>query len=169
MRPTSLVSRSFLLAVLFAALALPAAAQSYEGIVNGDFVRAHFTLKDGEVVKFEEFKTKTFPTATVVWGKPEKGDNMRIKAGVAPSGSKFMVVFADLKNEKEFERILATYKDGETVTGVGRRAVWSAKWKQISVLLSPKLAIHVHLDPPGTDDLKQSLITLAKAVAKRLR
>jgi hypothetical protein len=157
------------LAFLLACLASPAYAQSYGDVVNAAFVRTHFKMKDGEDVKFEEFKTKTFPTATVVWGQPEKNDKARLAAGVAPSGSKLMVVFAELKNEKEFERILSTYKDGEAVQGVGRRAIWSAKWKQLSVLLSPKLAIHVHLDHPGVEDLKATLVALAKDIAKRLR
>ena len=166
----SMLRRHFLLlAAAFVAIAHVASAQSHEGVVNGEFVRRHFPMKNGEVVKFEEFTTKTFPTATVVWGLADKKDKARIAAGVAPSGSRLMVVFADLKNEKEFERILATYKDGEAVAGVGRRAVWSAKWKQISVLVSPKLAIHVHLDHAGTEDLKAALIVLAQDLAKRLR
>jgi hypothetical protein len=143
-------------------------SQQYSGIINGEYVRRHFRLKSGEVVKFEEFKTKTYPTATVVWGKPEKTDDMRIKAGVAPSGSKLMVIFNEIKSEKEFDRVLGTYKDGERVTGIGRKAVWSQKWKQLSVLLSPKLLIHVHLDHPGTTNLKASLVAIARDIDKKL-
>lgn len=163
--PRRLAALAFLLSFLVST----AYAQTYEDVVNAAFVRTHFKMKDGEDVKFEEFMTKTYPTATVVWGRPDKRDKQRVKAGVAPSGSKLMVVFADLTSEKDFERILSTYKDGETVKGVGRQAIWSAKWKQLSVLISPKLAIHVHLEHPGVVDLKETLVTLAKAIAKRIR
>lgn len=143
-------------------------SQTYSGIITGEYVRRHFKLKAGEVVKFEEFKTKTFPTATVVWGKPDRGDEMRIKAGVAPAGSKLMVVFTEIKSEKEFDRVLGTYKDGEPVKGVGRKAVWSEKWKQLTVLLSPRLLIHVHLDNPGTTNLKASLVAVARDIDRKL-
>lgn len=168
MRLLNLIAAIAILAVL-PVLQTSAQPGNFDGIVNGAFVRKHFALKDGEVIKFEEYKKKTFPTATVVWGQPDRGDEKRIRAGVAPSGSKLMVVFAELRNEKEFERVLATYRDGEAVQGIGRRAVWSAKWKQLSVLLSPTLAIHVHLDHPPVTDLKAELVALAREIAKKLK
>ncbi|MFZ1730100.1 MAG: hypothetical protein WBQ23_13915 [Bacteroidota bacterium] len=155
--------------VLFILMATGLWSQSYDTIITGDYVRKHFKMKEGEVVKFEEFKKKTFPTATVVWGVPDKSDAMRIKAGVAPSGSKLMVVFTELKSEKEYDRIPSTYKDGVVLTGVGKKAVWSEKWKQISVLVTPKLLIHVHLDHAGTTDLKAALISIAKDIEKRVK
>jgi hypothetical protein len=158
-----------LVSLLLLAFLTPAWSQKYGDIVNGDYVRRHFELKEGEVVKFEEFKKKTYPTATVVWGAPEKRDQMRIKAGVAPSGSKLMVVFADLRHESEFGRVLNTYKDGVEVNGLGRRAVFSQKWKQLSVLVSSALAIHVHLDHAGGKDLKSDLIAIARDLAKKLK
>lgn len=147
----------------------PAWSQKYSDVVNGDYVRRHFVLKEGEIIKFEEFKKKTYPTATVVWGAPEKRDQMRVKAGVAPSGSKLMVVFAELRNESEFGRVLTTYKDGVEVTGIGRKAVFSEKWKQISVLVSSALAIHVHLDHSGVKDLKTDLAAIARDLSKKLK
>ncbi|MFA6233889.1 MAG: hypothetical protein WC824_06845 [Bacteroidota bacterium] len=155
--------------VLFIALTAAAWSQSYESIITGDYVRKHFKLKQGEVVKYEDFKKTTFPTATVVWGTPEKSDAERIKAGVAPAGSKLLVVFTDLKDEKEYDRIPSTYKDGVVITGVGRKAVWSEKWKQISVLLTPKLLVHIHLDHPGTKDLKAALIAIARDIDKKIK
>jgi hypothetical protein len=155
--------------VLFILLTAGLWSQSYDSIITGDYVRKHFKLKAGEVVKFEEFKKKTFPTATVIWGVPDEQDDMRIKAGTAPSGSKLMVVFTDLRDEKEYDRIPSTYKDGVALTGVGRKAVWSEKWKQISVLLKPRLLVHVHLDHPQTTDLKASLISIVKDIEKRVK
>lgn len=158
-----------LVVLLFLTLLAPAWSQKYGGIVTGDYVRRHFELKNGEIIKFEEFKKKTYPTATVVWGAPEKHDQMRVKAGVAPSGSKLMVMFAELQHETEFGRVLQTYKDGVEVKGIGRRAVYSDKWKQISVLVSSALAIHVHLDHVGVKDLKAELTDIARYVAKKLK
>lgn len=154
--------------ILFLGLISIAWGQQFSGILTGDYVRHHFKLGKGEVVKFEEFTKKTYPTATVVWGKPDKRDDLRIKAGVAPSGNRLMVVFNEIKSETEFDRVLGTYKDGERITGIGRKAVWSKKWKQLSVLLSPKLLIHVHLDHPGTTNLKASLVAIARDIDKKL-
>ncbi len=155
--------------ICFVLFSLVASSQSYERIITGDYVRKHFKLEKGEEVKFEEFKKKTYPTATVVWGLPDKKDDIRIKAGVAPSGSKLMVVFTDIRDEKEFDRVPATYKDGAAVTGIGRKAVWSEKWKQLSVLLTSKLMVHIHLDHPATQDLKAALIAIARDIEKSVK
>lgn len=146
-----------------------AAQQPYKNIITGEYVRKHFKFNPGEVVKFEEFKKKSYPTATVVWGVPDKHDEMRIKAGVAPDGSKLMVVFTELRNEKEYDRVPSTYKDAVVISGVGRKAVWSEKWKQISVLLKSKLLVHIHLDHAGSTDLKSELIAIARDIEKKLK
>ncbi|MBE0646037.1 MAG: hypothetical protein IH600_18285 [Bacteroidetes bacterium] len=156
-------------ALCLVSFTLIASSQPYDRIITGDYVRQHFKLQKGEVIKFEEFKKKTYPTATVVWGVPDKQDEARIKAGVAPSGSKLMVVFTDIRTEKEYDRVPSTYKDGVEVSGIGRKAVWSEKWKQLSVLLTPKLIVHIHLDHQGTTDLKEALIAVAKDIQKSVR
>ncbi len=161
--------RLFFSALSFLFLSVAAFSQPYDHIITGDYVRKHFALAKGEEVKFEEFKKKTYPTATVVWGVPEKGDALRLKAGVAPSGSKLLVVFAEVGAEKDFERVRATYKDGSPVTGIGRKAVMSEKWKQLSVLLNSKLIVHIHLDHPGTTDLKTKLIAIARDIQAAIK
>ena len=60
--------RLFFSALSFLFLSVAAFSQPYDHIITGDYVRKHFALAKGEEVKFEEFKKKTYPTATVVWG-----------------------------------------------------------------------------------------------------
>lgn len=163
------MKRLSLVVALFLTFLTPALSQKYSDIVTGEYVRLHFELKDGETIKYDKFEKKTYPTATVVWGVPDKRDKARVMAGVAPSGSKLMVVFADLRHESEFSRVLQTYKDGVELKGIGRRAVFSEKWKQISVLVSSALAIHVHLDHAGAKDLKTDLATIAQDLSKKLK
>ncbi len=164
MRRFSYILFSFIFLTAFAA-----AQQPYKQIITGEYVRNHFKLKAGEVVKLEEFKKKTYPTATVVWGMPDKRDAVRIQAGIAPSGSKLMVVFTELKNAREYDRVPATYKDAVVINGVGQKAVWSRKWKQLSVLMTPKLLVHVHLDHTGVGDLKTELISIARDIENKVK
>ena len=136
-------------------------------IFSEDYLRSEFTFMAGDELKYAECKKKTFPTCTYVWGATSDKDVALIKAGLTPKGNKLTVIYAQAGSSKDFQRVLATYSDAETVNGLGEEAVWSNKRKQLSLMTDNYLIVHVNIRAKGVDDLREKTIVIAKKVLEK--
>lgn len=127
-------------------------ASAQNNIITKAYLQSAFEFQDGEKLKYAECKKKSYPTCTYIWGEPSKKDAARIKYGLAPKGKKLMVIYAQARSLKDFERVLKTYSDAVNVKGLGSKAVWSAKRQQLSLITNKNLIIHVNVDDTMSSD-----------------
>lgn len=145
-------------------------ARSYDNIITSEYLQETFTFQPGEKMKHAECGKRSYPTCTYVWGKPssEKRKAIEKKYGLAPEGKKLMVVYAQVKSQKDFDRVLKVYKDAVEVKGLGSKAVWSAQRKQLSLITKDNLIIHVNVDGTMCKEPMQKAKTTAKQVLQKL-
>lgn len=145
-------------------------AASYDNIITSEYLQETFIFQPGEKMKHAECGKRSYPTCTYVWGKPssEKRKAIEKKYGLKPEGKKLMVIYAQAKSQKDFERVLKVYKDAVEVKGLGARAVWSAQRKQLSLITKKNLIIHVNVDGTMCKEPMQKAETTAKLVLKKL-
>jgi len=153
--------------ILFAACQLVAAA-GYENLITEDYLRTLFDFSEGDTLKYSECKKKTYPTCTYVWGQLSSKDEKRLKYGLAPSGNKLQIIYAQAKSPKDFQRVTATYSDAETIDRLGVESVWSAKRKQLSLITGDYLVMHINIDAQNGEDTKQQAIAIAGDLLENL-
>ena len=156
------------LAALVFALTPLLSASEYDNIITKAYLQSTFEFLNGEKLKYAECKKKSYPTCTYVWGKPSKKDATKIKYGLAPEGKKLMVIYAQARSSKDFERVLKTYKDAVDVKGLGQKAVWSNKRKQLSFITKKNLIIHVNVDGTMSSEPFSKAKTTAEYILKEL-
>lgn len=142
-------------------LGAPLAAQDAVIAMSETDLRSLVPFAADATLKFTECEQKSYPTCTYVWGMPEADDATRIAAGGGPSGDKLMTIFAQARNQQEFDRVLSSYKDAVPVEGLGVTAVWSDMRKQLSLITAENLVIHVNVDIWKLEDPR----TIAEQVA----
>ena len=157
---TSFFSLQLLLLLIF--FQLPVLASDYSDNISEEYLRSQFTFAAADKLKYAECKKKSYPTCTYIWGAADKKDEARLKAGLAPKGNKLQVVYAQARSKKDFERVLATYKDAEKVEGLASEAVWSNKRHQISMITDNNLIIHDKLEDISIADIKGKSISIAQ-------
>jgi hypothetical protein len=146
----------------------PVFAVDYSENISEEYLRSQFTFKSGDTLKYSKCKKKSYPTCTYIWGSPHKKDEARIKYGLAPEGNELMIVYAQAHSKKDFERVLATYKDAVTVEGLAAEAVWSKKRGQLSMITDSNLVVHINIRDKGTSDRKEKSISIAQDLLKKL-
>lgn len=164
-------SMSFVLLQTFLFFVLvqqPVFAADYSGNITEQYLRSQFSFETGDKLKFSECKKKSYPTCTYIWGAAHKKDEARLKYGLAPEGNKLMIVYAQARSKKDFERVLATYKDAVKIDGLAAEAVWSKKRGQLSMITDSNLIVHVNVRDKGTSDRKNKSITIAQDLLKKL-
>lgn len=114
----------YLASVLLIVFCQAVYAANYSDNISEDYLRSQFTFAPDVKLKYTECKKNSYPTCTYVWGAEDKKDAARLKAGVAPKGSKLQIVYAQANSKKNFERVLSSYKDAEKVEGLATEAVW---------------------------------------------
>ena len=155
----------FLLLILFQQ---PVFANNYADNISEEYLRSQFTFKTGDKLKYSKCEKKSYPTCTYIWGAPHKKDEARVKYGLAPEGNKLMIVYAQARSKKNFERVLATYKDAVKIDGLAAEAVWSKKRGQLSMITDSNLIVHVNVRDTGTSDRKNKSTTIAQDLLKKL-
>lgn len=159
---TPLVSlQLFLLLILFLQ---PVFANDYTDYISEEYLRSQFTFAPSEKLKYAECKKNSYPTCTYIWGAPHKKDEARVKYGLAPEGNKLMIVYAQARSKKDFERVLSTYKDAEKIEGLATEAVWSNKRHQLSMITEKNLIIHINIEDRSTTDVKGKSISIAEYI-----
>lgn len=156
--------KAFLLLIL---IQQPTFAADYSDNISEDYLRSQFTFAAGDKLKYAECKKKSYPTCTYVWGAEHKKDAARLKAGVAPKGSKLQIVYAQANSKKDFERVLSSYKDAEKVEGLAAEAVWSQKRHQLSMITEVNLIMHINIDDKSTVDAKAKSISIAQHILNK--
>ena len=139
-------------------------AADYSGNISEDYLRSQFTFAPGDKLKYAECKKKSYPTCTYVWGAEHKKDAARLKAGLAPNGSKLQIVYAKASSKKNFQRVLSSYKDAEKVESLATEAVWSQKRRQLSLITEDNLIMHINIDDKSTADIKAKSISVAQHI-----
>jgi hypothetical protein len=158
-----------LLFLTFAVYTTATQAQPYKGLITGEDVARYFTFAQGETLKYDNFDTKRFPTATFVWGKADKLDKKRLEIGGKPSGNILMIIYAEGKSAKDFDRVLKSYNDAVVVKDVGTKAVWSERRRQLSFMTDKFLIVHINIEDARTKDRKAKAIEIAGDILKRLK
>jgi len=151
----------FLLLILFQQ---PVFANNYTDNISEDYLRSQFTFAPGDKLKYSKCEKKSYPTCTYIWGAPHKKDEARTKYGLAPEGNKLMIVYAQARSKKDFERVLSTYKDAVNVEGLAAEAVWSQKRRQLSLITKDNLIMHINIDDKSTADVKAKSISIAEYI-----
>ena len=154
--------------LLLTLLFQPAYAADYSGNISEEYLRSQFTFEAGDKLKYSECKKKSYPTCTYIWGAAHKKDGVRLKHGLEPEGNQLMIVYAQASSKKDFERVLATYKDAVKVDGLAAEAVWSKKRGQLSMITDSNLVVHVNVRDKGSSDRKSKSITIAQDLLKKL-
>ena len=160
---TILISSSILL------LAAAAFAQDYANLISEDYLRSQFAFGAGDTLKYAECKKNSYLSCNYVWGVPSEKDATAAKYGIAPKGKKLLLTYAQGKSPKDFERATSRYSDAESVTGLGKQAVWSDKRKQLTLVTETHLIVHVNTAKTGAADPKAKAVTIAGHVLKGLR
>lgn len=142
-------------------------ADDYSDAISEAFLRTQFAFKADENLKYSQCEGKTMPTCAYVWGPESSKDAARINAGLTPKGYKLMVVYAQAKQDKDFQRVLGSYSDAVVVEGFGKEAVWSSKRKQLSLMTDDNLIIHVNLSGANIDS-KEKASSIAEEVLVNL-
>lgn len=158
---TSFFSMLLLLLIFFQ---LPVLASDYSDNISEEYLRSQFTFAAADKLKYAECEKNSYPTCTYIWGAEHKKDEARIKYGLAPEGNKLMIVYAQARSKKDFERVLGTYKDAEKVEGLASEAVWSNKRRQLSMITDNNLIIHINIEDKSTADLKGKSISIAQHI-----
>ena len=143
-------------------------AADYSGNISEEYLRSQFTFKSGDTLKYSKCKKKSYPTCTYIWGAAHKKDESRLKYGLAPEGNKLQVIYAQAGSAKDFQRVLATYKDAEKVEGLATEAVWSEKRGQLSMITGSNLIVHININDKGSSDRKEKSISIAHDILKKL-
>lgn len=160
-RMTASSCRGFLLLVLVL-VHQPALSEDYAGNISEEYLRSQFTFGSQDVLKYAECEKKTYPTCTYVWGAESDKDAVRAKYGLAPEGSKLMIIYAQAVSPEDFQRVLTTYSDAEEIDGLGTEAVWSAKRKQLSLITTENLIMHINIDEKDGLTPKQTAFSVAE-------
>ena len=87
---------------------------------------------------------------------------------MAPDGNKLQVIYAQAKSKKDFQRVLASYKDAVKVDGLAAEAVWSNKRKQLSLITEKNLIIHINIEDKGTADAREKATNIAHDILKKI-
>ena len=159
---TILVSSPLLL------IAAAAFAQDYGELISEDYLRSQFAFGASDTLKYAECKKKSYWSCNYVWGVPSEKDAAASKYGIAPKGKKLLLTYAQGKSAKDFERATSRYSDAESVTGLGKQAVWSDRRKQLTLVTETHLIVHVNTAKTGAADLKAKAVTIAGHVLKGL-
>ena len=165
----SLIFGTLLLSFSFV-MAPQASANDYSkwNVVSETYLRTQFKFDAADTLKYSGCKKKSYPTCTYVWGVASDKDASRAKYGLEPQGKKLEVIYAQGKSAKDFDRVLTTYSDAAPVAGVGIKAVWSEKRKQLSLITKTHLIVHVHMEFKGSFDRKAKAKTIAKYVLGKI-
>lgn len=143
-------------------------AESYEDVITTAFLQETFVFQKGEALKLAECKKKSYPTCIYIWGKPSKKDAMRKQYGLDPEGNKLMVIYAQARSQKDFERVLKSYTDAVPLEGLGKKAVWSKRRGQLSLITDKSLVIHVNVDGTQSNEPLKKAKTVATEVLTNL-
>jgi len=161
--------RAILLTSPMLLLAVAASAQDYADLISEDYLRSQFAFAAGDTLKYAECKKSSYWNCNYVWGVPSEKDAMASKYGIAPKGKKLLLTYAQGKSPKDFDRATSRYSDAESVTGLGKQAVWSDKRKQLTLVTETHLILHVNTEKTDAADPKAKAITIAEHVLKGLR
>ena len=164
--PTSIYGLAGLFLLIL--ISQSAYAADYSNNISEEYLRSQFTFKAGDTLKYSECEKKSYPSCTYVWGPPHKKDEARIKYGLAPEGNKLMIVYAQARSKKDFERVLGSYKDAVKIDGLAAEAVWSKKRGQLSMITDGNLIVHVNVKDIVSSDSKNKSITIAQDLLKKL-
>ena len=143
-------------------------AKDYGEFISEQYLRSQFVFSDGENLKYAECKKKSQSKCTYVWGVANKKDAKREKMGLAPSGNKLMIIYAQGKGPKDFQRVLTSYSDAKSLSGLGKESVWSTRRKQLSLLTDTNLIIHININIKGINDHEVKARAVAKHVLNKL-
>ena len=156
---------AFLLLVSFGQ---PLFADGYLENISEDYLRTQFEFKPDEKLKYSQCEEKSYSTCTYVWGIESKKDATRINLGLAPKGSKLQITYAQAKNQKDFQRVTASYSDAEKIDGLAEEAVWSEARMQLSLITDKNLIVHVNIDQVDSNNQRAKAISIARDLLKRL-
>ncbi len=156
-----LISRVFFL-VLFCFLTVsPTVASEYDKIITESYVKNEFVFQDAERFKYSKCRKNSYPTCKYVWGVESKKDTTRVKMGLPPDGNSLTIVYAQAKQEKNFSRVVGSYSDAVDIDGLGVKAIWSDKRRQLSMITKSHLIIHIRLEVKGVINLKDKAMNVA--------
>ena len=156
------------LTIMFVAVVQSVAAAEYEDLITEDYLRTLFDFAEIDTLKYSECKKKSYPTCTYVWGQLSSKDEQRLKYGMAPSGNKLQVIYAQAKSPNDFERATAAYSDAESIDSLGVKSVWSEKRKQLSLITEDNLIVHINIDVQDGEDARQQVVTIAGDLLEKL-
>ena len=143
------LNRSWIVISVLIVLSVGAYPQDYSGLITEEYLRSEFTFVEKEQMKYAECEKKSYLTCKYIWDvvtpKSQKRDAIKAKNGLTPDGHKVMVIYAKTKTIKDFDHVLATYKDAEELEGIGAKAVWSQQRKQLSLITDNHIIIHVNI------------------------
>ncbi len=154
----------FIPSFLLVLMASPLFAQDYPAAFSNDTLQAIFHFGETDEVKLAECDGEARHTCTYVWGPPSSMDATRINAGLPPAGNKLLVVFAQANGPEDFDRVRAVYSDAEELTSLGVTAVWSPVRKQLSLITTGNLVIHINVEASGAEDQKATAQLLAEHI-----
>jgi len=145
-----------------------ALAADYSGNISEADLRSHFTFAAGDNLKYSQCEKKSYPTCTYIWGSHSKKDAARVSAGLAPEGNKLQIVYAQGASQEDFQRVISTYSDAETLAGIGVEAVWSERRNQLSFITDKNLIVHIHIDKEDGQHSKENAISIAEDLFEKL-
>ena len=143
-------------------------ASDYSQNISEDYLRAQFVFKADYKLKYSQCKEKTYYTCTYVWGAESSKDAKRISLGLTPKGNKLQIVYAQAGSQKHFQRVITSYSDAVVVDGLGEKAVWSEKRKQLSMITGKNLIVHVHVEQTGENNSRKQAASVAKEILGKL-
>ena len=154
--------------LLFGFVAQSVMAADYADLISEEYLRSQFEFTDGAKLKYSQCVKKSYPTCTYIWGVASKKDASRTKHGLAPEGSKLMIVYAQARSAGDFDRVTATYSDAEEIKDLGVMSVWSGKRKQLSFITDSHLVVHVNIEEENVSDSKRKAESIAKYLMQEL-
>ena len=143
-------------------------AVDYSENISEEYLRSQFTFGAGDSLKYSQCEKKSYPTCSYIWGPDSKKDAARVSAGLAPEGNKLQIVYAQGASQKDFQRVLSTYSDAETLAGIGEEAVWSQRRNQLSFITDKHLIVHIHMDKTDGQGSKENAIAIAGDLLEKL-
>jgi len=143
-------------------------AADYSNYISEAYLRTQFAFEAGDMLKYAQCNKKNYPTCTYIWGAASKKDASRVKMGLTPEGNKLQIVYARAKSVKDFQRVMASYSDAEIIEGLGSQAVWSERRKQLSLITSDNLIVHININEKGGGASRETAVSIANSVVEQL-
>lgn len=156
------------LTMLFFAFIQPVYSQDYSKIITEKYLRTQFVFTDNEKLKYSQCEKNSYFTCTYIWGTKSKKDAQRLKYKLKPGGDRLQITYAQAKNSKNFQAVLASYSDAEKVDGIAEEAVWSNKRSQLSFITDDRLIVHIHIADNGSVNQRENAISVANHILVNL-